>query len=144
MIAGFLAPAFAKEVVKSSPTKLSIKTESAKIDQASEFKNLHLKVVYGEKITDFEVTREKNGGVLQFSNNFGQKKSHSLSEKDVKFLGSEVKKMNESNDIRLCDSRKYIELNSGEKKLIGCIGSSTKTAKKLSELANLFSGIVRL
>ena len=104
-----------------------------------------LKVTYGDKISEFRVAKNNKGGTLKFASNSEKNKEHSLSEKDMTYISSEIKSIEaaSSNDPSLC-SRRQIELTAANKKTIGCLGSPTKTAKKLTDLANLFSTIVKL
>jgi hypothetical protein len=105
--------------------------------------NLHFKVVYGDKISDFKISKTKKGGLLSFSNSEGAKKERTLSDKDMKYFMKETSSYQKGNDQSLCSER-YIEFKEKEKTIVGCIGSKTKIAKQLLDMSNLLSGIIRL
>jgi len=113
----------------------------------------NLKVVYGDKVSEFTVrashgsatatpANSNKGGTLKFSSG-DEVKERSLQEKDLKFLFAEVGKVKGSNQKNLCDDRGYIEVVNGKTKNIGCLGSTTKVAKQLTSMANLLSALVK-
>ena len=105
--------------------------------------DFNLKVVFGEKVSDFKVSPDSKGGVVHFENSNGEKRQKILVEKDFKFLLSEASKVKESNDKSLCDQRQFIEMKFGKNTKVGCLGSTTKSAKQLAKIANLLSLIVQ-
>ena len=104
---------------------------------------MHFKIVYGDKTTDLGVAKEKKGGTLYFSNNYGQEKTVALDQKTIEGLLKGSKTFSASNDQNLCP-RNYIQFDSKQKTLYGCLGSKTKIAKQLITSANQLSTLVRL
>lgn len=113
----------------------------------------NLKVVYGDKVSEFTVSgshgsattnpaNRNKSGTLKFSFG-GEVKERNLQEKDLKFLFAEIGKVKGSNQKHLCDDRGYIEVVNGQTKSIGCLGSTTKVAKQLTSMANLLSALVK-
>lgn len=115
----------------------------AKVSKAPDAKEFNLKVVYGDRLSEFKVNKNSKGGQIHFFNNNGQEKMRSLDEKDINFLFSEYKKMKGSNNIHLCDQRHYMEISSGTKKSVSCLGSSTKIAKQMTGMSNLLLALLR-
>lgn len=116
----------------------SAKTIQRKPNQA-EHQPISIRVLYGEKVTLFSITKTKSGGQVDFSNNSGAKQVRAISMKDFNFLSEKVAKISGiSNDKAFC-IRNFISIETEGKKLIGCIGASNEFARGVQETTNLVS-----
>jgi hypothetical protein len=107
-------------------------------------RNISLTVNHGDNLSWFRLTSDNPevGGKFDYYSSTGQGKSGKLSSKNFKFIARKVASVRtaKSNDIRLCE-RTFISVNAEVNKKpfssLGCIGSPTATAKKVTELANI-------
>ena len=100
---------------------------------------LIFKIVYGEKVTVFEIDNSKAKPKIAFSNSLGNRASREISLDDYDFLKSKVSNLQgETNRKDFC-TRSYIEVKAGSRELLGCLGSPNKMAKELLDIVNLIS-----
>lgn len=102
---------------------------------------INFKVVYGEKITYFDVVKAKNGGRVKFSNNLGAKDAKDISANDCEFLRSKVSGLTEPSNKKEFCTRNYIEITDGARQILGCLGAPNKLATEIQETANLLSAL---
>ena len=107
--------------------------------KAAVIQPIKIKVIYGEKITLFSISKIKDKGKVEFSNNAGAKGAKEISLKDYEFLKNKIAKApGTSNDTSFC-LRNYIAVTLNNREMIGCIGSSNSFARELQETTNLVS-----
>lgn len=100
---------------------------------------IKITVLYGEKVTLFSITNDKNKGRVEFSNNSGAKDSKEISLKDYEYLKTKISKISGiSNDKSFCN-RNHITINFENKELVGCIGAPNSFAREVLNITNLIS-----
>lgn len=95
-----------------------------------------VEVVYGEKLTRFQVSRSKSGAeILRIGNSEPRK----ISAADFRTLEAQAKLTTiKPNDARLCP-RSAIKVTSRHGAGVGCIGSPTPAAREATLLANFLN-----
>ena len=100
---------------------------------------MEYKVVYGDKVTSFVISKTKTGGAIEYSNNLGLKSSTKISTTDFDYLKDKVNKAKgPTNKLEFC-RRSYIEVTTDKRKLMGCIGGQNTVARNLQSTVNLLS-----
>lgn len=103
---------------------------------------IKVKVVFGEKTSEFKLSKTSAGGNLDFSDNNGVKKSRKLSSKELIDLASQVSNLRGiSNQLEFCN-RTFIKLSHGKKDVYGCLGAQNQMATDLERFSNLLSLII--
>jgi hypothetical protein len=106
---------------------------AAHVEAADDFQ---VKVVYGEKTTEFRI---HDSGKVEFVNNYGMKTSKKLKSNDLKFLRDRVAKIKgPSNKLKNCPNT-YVTLRQNKSQLNGCLGTQNTTARELQKVANLLA-----
>jgi hypothetical protein len=100
---------------------------------------LRLKIVYGQKISLFVISRKGTGGQIQYVNSTGSRGQRDITAMNYDFLKTKLIETGGPANNRDYCKRNYIELTSVAHSSIGCMGSPTKTARTLQETANLLS-----
>jgi hypothetical protein len=100
---------------------------------------IELRIVFGEKITVFDIG-SKPVPYVNFSNNNGEQSLKNVKLKDYQFL---VKKVNalsgRSDNVYSKCSRAFIQLNAQNKIYSGCLQGKSKLSEDLRNLANILS-----
>lgn len=122
--------AFAKSQVIKKTTRKPNQVESTTIQ---------FKVVYGEKTTLFVVSKNKGGGLVEFSNNLGAKESKTISFADYDYLKSKISNLSGPTNRKEFCMRSFIEVKTENRELLGCLGASNKLAVDIQETTNLIS-----
>ena len=102
---------------------------------------INTQINYGDKVSSFRIYERSGVQYFSFNDSYGKTSDGQLSKSGYEFI---VKKVNEtlaldSNDIAYC-RRQFISVKAVkngkavEKK--SCIGSATKVAKRMADLAN--------
>ncbi len=99
---------------------------------------IRFRVVYGEKTTFFVVSKTKNGGRVEFSNNLGARETKELSIVDYDYLKSKVSNLSGTNQKEFC-MRNFIEVKTDSREILGCLGAPNKLAEDIQETTNLIS-----
>lgn len=95
--------------------------------------------VFGDKYTQYQISKTPKGAELQFNDNEGLKLVRAMSLDDFAYLISKLGALKgPSNDVKFC-LRRHIQISYGEKSWRGCIGSQTPVAKGIIEVTNLLS-----
>jgi hypothetical protein len=105
----------------------------------SEMTTAHFRVVYGDKTTIFDVSKSKNGGQVNFSNNFGAHETKKISMSDYKYLISKISSLSGVNNKKEFCMRNFIEIKTETREILGCLGAQNKFATDIQEIANLMS-----
>jgi|GEM_PF-3885432 hypothetical protein len=100
---------------------------------------IQFKVVYGEKTTLFVVSKSKNGGVVEFSNNLGAKETKTISFADYDYLKSKVSSLSGPTNQKEFCMRNFIEVKTESREFLGCLGALNKLAVDIQETTNLIS-----
>lgn len=100
---------------------------------------IRFRVVYGEKTTLFNVSKEKNGGRVEFSNNLGARETKEISIADYDYLKSKVSNLSGPTNQKEFCSRNFIEVKVDSRELLGCLGATNKLAEDIQETTSLIS-----
>lgn len=100
---------------------------------------IRFRVVYGEKTTLFNVSKGKNGGRVEFSNNLGARETKEISTADYDYLKSKVSNLSGPTNQKEFCSRNFIEVKVDSRELLGCLGAPNKHAEAIQEIINLIS-----
>lgn len=104
-----------------------------------ESSTIRFRVVYGEKTTFFIVSKTKNGGRVEFSNNLGARETKELSIADYDYLKSKVSSLSGTTNQKEFCMRNFIEVKTDTRELLGCLGAPNKLAENIQETTNLIS-----
>ncbi|MGZ3690894.1 MAG: hypothetical protein ACXVAX_05305 [Pseudobdellovibrio sp.] len=103
-----------------------------------EVSNLNFKIVDGDLTSQFMVIKKNKEAEIEFSNSLGRRATKVIKLKDFQFLEKEVGSYKGQNSKQFC-SRHYMEFGSPKNTHIGCIGSPTPVAVKMTQTAALLS-----
>ncbi|MEQ1876321.1 MAG: hypothetical protein ABL958_06725 [Bdellovibrionia bacterium] len=96
-------------------------------------------VTFGDRVSVFQLVKDKRDFYLHFFNSAGQRKDLALSKANYTFLVSQAQNARVgANSIEDCP-RSYIQLEIKSVQSRTCLHSDSPSAKKLTELANTFS-----
>ena len=119
------------QAAKSKPVKLEKKLTA--------ISPINLKIVYGERVTNYSISKSKTAATIDFSNNLGIKNKKLITSEDYLFLKSKLTKLpGKPNSIEFC-MRNYIAISQDSNKTIACLGSPNAYAKGALEVTNLIS-----
>ncbi len=112
---------------------------NAKSRKPTQAEGTVLKVEIGEKVSTFVISADKESTVL-FFNNFGEKKSRTLSRKNYNYILKLVSKTKglKSQSILQC-SRENIVLSTPVNTIEACVSKTASPGKELLDLANVLS-----
>ena len=105
---------------------------------ASANRELIYKVKYGDRVTTYQARTVDGQYKVSYRSNDGPTRELTVKEENFKFLISQAENVKGENKKQYC-RRDYIEMTFGDKKVLGCIGSSTKAARALKENINFLS-----
>lgn len=134
VLTSLLISSFCFAKTSSSATK----KQNRKPNQV-ESSTIIFKVVYGEKTTIFNVSKGKNGGRVEFSNNLGARDTKEISVADYEYLKSKVLGLSGTNNQKEFCMRNFIEVKTDSREFLGCLGAPNKLAVEIQETANLIS-----
>ncbi|MEK6554006.1 MAG: hypothetical protein AABZ31_02100, partial [Bdellovibrionota bacterium] len=97
-------------------------------------------VVYGDKITSFNIFETKNGGKVIYQNNqSATEKTEVLSKADYDYLKQKVAGLKGPSNNREFCPRSYVVVKGEGVYLLGCLGAQNKLAKEILGVTNLLS-----
>lgn len=96
---------------------------------------LVLSVYYGDKITAYQIVKTESGGKIVYTSSNGKQLEKPVTKKNYDYFLSEFNRIQDGNKKEFCP-RNYIEMKQGAKTHLGCIGSATSAAKKLTFLSS--------
>lgn len=116
----------------------TVKKTSRKPNQV-ESSNIRFRIIYGEKTTFFVISKTKNGGLVEFSNNLGARDRKEISLADYRYLKTRVSNLSGTTNQKEFCMRNFIEVQNDNRKLLGCLGAPNKLAEDIQETVNLIS-----
>ena len=126
-------------VLVLSLATMAAKKKSKKIEKLITVPTLQFGIVYGDKITAFNVFPAQGGGRVEYSNSHGAKGTEKLSATDYEFLKSKVAALKgPSNKQEFCPTT-YMVVKGEGVHLLGCLGAPNKLAQDLQSTVNLLS-----
>jgi hypothetical protein len=113
------------------------------VEAVSAKQEVEFKVSFGEATTLYKLSDTGKGGTISRQKNFGEVAQIQVPPKTFQKLNQKLRIISaqKSDNIEFCP-RKYIELkvkSTKASKVVVCVGSKTKTAKSLTEFANILA-----
>lgn len=124
--------AMAKTAKKTAPAK-------AKRSVSQVIPPLSIKVVFGDKTTNFEITKSLSAAQVVLTDNYGAHQTKEISQRDHQFIYAQMQAIRGPTNQKIYCQRNYIEFRYNQKSMLGCLHSANKVSTQMRELANLLA-----
>lgn len=104
-----------------------------------ESSSIKFTIVYGEKTTNFILTNNPSGKLIEHSNSFGAHSTKKISDADFDYIKSKLESIAGPTNKKDFCPRNYVEITNGSFELTGCLGALNKVSGQIQELVNLIS-----
>jgi len=111
----------------------------AKKNPAADTSLIRVKVVDGERVSAFVISKSAERSQVSLATSGGTKASREISLQEYDFLKEKTQKLTGRSSAKVSCRQRYIQVILAKREHLACIGGKSKLAQALQEIANILT-----